>query len=153
MRKKVKRGPGRPPKNSKSTPKKVIVDQMNEPRPLPLGRAEFEEWSDRIISGALLSGEIGNMWCDKYEPCSPQEEKQQIFIESQKRTLANMVMHVGPTESHKPDAYFIHGLRVGACKEVCHAIGQELLIKAKARAAAKEALKPVVPLGSEEEEE
>ena len=43
-------------KNLPSAPKELVIDQMLEPRPLPMGRKEFEEWSDRIISGALISG-------------------------------------------------------------------------------------------------
>jgi hypothetical protein len=130
MRKKVKRGPGRPPKNSKSTPKKVIVDQMNEPRPLPMGRLEFEEWSNRIISGAIIPGEV---WANKFEADSTNEEKHKAFINSQKHALSQMIMHLGPTESHKPDAYFIHSLRKAACNQVAHNIGTELLAEAKAR--------------------
>lgn len=92
-------------RNLPSTPKEVIVDQMLEPRPLPMGRSEFESWSDRIIAGALLNGGA---------------DCPEVFIESQKWALANMIMHIGPTESHKPDAHFIHGLRVNAVKLVAH---------------------------------
>lgn len=86
-------------KNSQSTPPEVIKDQMLEPRPLPLGAEEFEIWSDRIISGSLL-------------PADPK---------SMKFSLANMIMHLGPTESHKPDAYFIHSLLKAASNQVAHA--------------------------------
>lgn len=133
MRKKVKRGPGRPPKNSKSTPKKVIVDQINEPRPLPMGRLEFEQWSDRIISGALIPSEIWSVFNQETAA-----EKHREFINSQKHALANMIMHLGPTESHKPDAHFIHSLRKAACNQVAHTIGKELLEEAKAREKAEE---------------
>ena len=93
-----------------------IVDQMNEPRPLPMGRAEFEEWSNRIISGALITADIS----------------------SQKFALANLLMHLGPTESHKPDAFFIHSLRKFAVNQVADAIRIELRDEAKARLAAQE---------------
>jgi hypothetical protein len=105
-------------KNLTITPKEVIIDQMNEPRPLPMGLTEFHEWSDRIIGGALL-------------PCEP--DKLEIFIESQKFALANMLMHLGPTESHKPDAFFIHSLRKFAVNQVADAVRVELRDKAKAR--------------------
>lgn len=111
-------------RNLKSTPKEVIVDQMLEPRPLPMGRSEFESWSDRIIAGALLNGGA---------------DCPEVFIESQKWALANMMMHLGPTESHKPDAHFIHGLRVNAIKLVAHQMFQEYKALEKIRNDAKKA--------------
>ena len=123
--------------NSQFTPKDVIVDQMNEARPLPMGRTEFEEWATRIISGALLPG-------GKDDPA--------IFLESQKFALANMLMHLGPTESHKPDAFFIHSLRKFAINQVADTVRKELHEAAKARTAAEEASKattedkPIPPL-------
>lgn len=110
-------------KNFKSTPVNVILDQLNEPRPLPMGRKEFEEWSDRIISGALLPGGA---------------EDPQAFAESQKYALANCLMHLGPTESHKPDAFFIHSLRKFAINQVADTVRRELHDAAKARTAAAE---------------
>lgn len=86
--------------NTVKTPIKTIVQQMNEPRALPMGQKEFVEWSDRIISGALV-------------PC---ESKDSLVA-----ALASMLMQLGPTESHKPDAYFIHALRKAATNEVAHA--------------------------------
>lgn len=94
-----------------STPKDVIVDQMNEPRPLPMGKAEFDTWADRIIGGALVSADR----------------------DSQRWALANMIMHLGPTESHKPDAYFIHSLRKAAVNQVADAIRQEYNAAAQAK--------------------
>lgn len=86
--------------NSEYTSKKTVIQQMNEPRPLPMGQKEFVEWSDRIISGALI-------------PCDDRD--------SLVSALAAMLMQLGPTESHKPDAYFIHSLRKAAANEVAHA--------------------------------
>jgi hypothetical protein len=100
-------------RNSKSTPTGVILDQMGEARPLPIGRAEFDAWSDRIISGALLPADHA----------------------SQKFALADSLLHLGPTESHKPDAYFIHLLRKFAVNQVAHEMRQELK-EAHTRAAA-----------------
>ncbi len=113
-------------RNLKSTPKEVIIDQLHEVRALPMGKADFEEWSYRIISGACI-------------PCL--EDKQDIFIESQMFALANMLLHLGPTESHKPDAYFVHSLRKVAVNQVADAVRVELRDKAKARTAADENIK------------
>lgn len=87
-------------KNTARTKTTTIIDQMNEPRPLPMGQKEFDAWSDRIISGALI----------------PTDDK-----ESLKAVLASMIMSLGQTESHKPDAFFIHMLRKAAANEVAHA--------------------------------
>ena len=86
--------------NNQLTRKSTILAQMHEPRPLPLGQKEFVEWSDRIISGALI-------------PCDDRD--------SLVAALAAMLMRLGETESHKPDAYFIHSLRKAAVNEVAHA--------------------------------
>jgi hypothetical protein len=83
-------------RNSKYTSKQVIVDQLNEPRPLPIGSKEFDDWAARIISGSLIVADYDS----------------QVF------TIANMIMMLGPHESHKPDAYFIHGLRKVAANQV-----------------------------------
>lgn len=104
-------------KNSPKTPTSLILDQMSEMRPLPLGIKEFEEWSDRIISGACL-------------PASP---------ESLKFALAEMVMHLKPTEDHCSDGYFIKCLRKAASNQICYAKMEELRAKRKAELEAKEA--------------
>ncbi len=109
-------------RNLRSTPTSVIADQLLEPRPLPMGRKEFHEWSDRIIGGALI----------------PHEGSDEVHAENQKFALADMVMHLGPTESHKPDAFFIHSLRKVAVNQVCWAIRTELHASAKARTAKAE---------------
>lgn len=119
----VEKGISRLRKNSKSTSKNTIVGQMLEERPLPLGRKEFQLWSDRIISGALV----------------PFEGDPDVFNNSQKATLAAMILHLGPTECHKPDAFFIHSLRKAAANQVAVTIGTELREAAKARLLAEEA--------------
>lgn len=98
-------------KNTDKTSKEEIVAQMTEPRPLPMGREEFEQWSERIISGALV----------------PADNK------SLKYALANLLMHLGPTESHKPDAFFIHSLRKFAVNQVADAIRREIYDERKAQ--------------------
>lgn len=104
-------------RNFKITPKVVVLDQMNEPRPLPMGVTEFNEWSDRIISGAMVGA----------------------GIETQKATLASMILHLGPTESHKPDAYFIHSLRKLAANQVAHEMFTRLRDEVKERLTKQEA--------------
>lgn len=129
-------------RNSQSMPKDVILDQMNEPRPLPMGRFDFEVWSERIISGALIPNAEGktlqettktatNLWGSEHH----------IFYKSQQYALANLLMHLGPTESHKPDAFFIHSLRKFAVNQVADTIRRELHDEAKARTAEEEAKK------------
>lgn len=117
-------------RNLEYTPREVILDQLNESRPLPQGRQEFEDWSNRIIAGAMIAGGL---------------EDPDIFIESQKFTLAGLIMHLGPTESHKPDAFFIHSLRKLAANQVAHTIGEEIRNKAKERLAKEEEEKKAKP--------
>ena len=100
---------------------KLKVDKMNEKQVLPTGMQEFEEWSDRIISGTLL-------------PADP---------DSQKFALATMLMHLSPTSDHETDGYFIKSLRKAAVNQVAHAKMEELRTKAKARLAEEERLKEI----------
>lgn len=102
--------------NDEKTPTSAIIQQMNEPRPLPMGQKEFDEWATRIISGALI----------------PTDDK-----ESLRAILASMILQLGGQESHKPDAYFIHSLRKAAANEVAHANFQALKKKKEAEAADK----------------
>ena len=101
-------------KNAASTPVAVISDQLKEPRPLPMGVKEFHRWADRIIGGALIPG---------------------ADHESQKFAIANMILHLGPTESHKEDAFFIHMLRKVAINQVAH----QMMVDMKAAATARQA--------------
>jgi hypothetical protein len=115
------------PSNTDETPKDVILQQMTEPRPLPMGMKEFHEWSDRIISGALVPG------------ATPR---------SLKYALAEMVMHMKPTESHCPDGYFIQCLRKAASNQVAWAFIQEVRAeKASQDAAAAPQMKVVTNVG------
>ena len=106
-------------RNTDDTPVTEITRQMNEMRPLPLGRQEFDDWAERIIAGAM-------------NPASH---------ETQKAALAQMILHLGPTESHKQDAYFIHSLRKAAANQVAHAVWVEIEQKIKAEKEAEEAKK------------
>jgi hypothetical protein len=78
--------------------------EMMEKRALPIGKTQFEEWSDRIIQGAMV----------------------EASKRSQKWTLAEMVMHLNPTEAFKEDAHFILKLRKAAVNETCAAIMREI---------------------------
>lgn len=95
-----------------------IQKQMMESRPLPMTPEEFEEWSDRQIAGA----------------CIVKSDDPERLKVSQKFALASMIMHLAPTESHKPDAYFIHSLRKAAANQVAHAV----MVKFKEEQKAKE---------------
>ena len=78
-----------------------IKKEMMEKRPLPIGKKQFEEWSDRIIAGAEVEA-------------SPR---------SLKFSLASMILHnLSATESFKEDAYFIHCLRKAASNQTAHYI-------------------------------
>ncbi len=114
-------------KNLDNTPVSLILDQMHEPRPLPLGMTEFEEWSDRIISGALI-------------PCD---------IDSQKFACASMLKMMGATEDHKEDIFFIKSLRRSAIQQIADGVLKELQAKAKARLAAEEESKKLHVVASE----
>lgn len=109
-------------KNSLNTPKTVILDQMSESRLLPTGRAEFDEWSDRIISGSLL-------------PATP---------ESQKFALASMICQLPAHESHKPDGWFISCLRKSAATQVAQTVMREMQEVSRARAKAEEDKKALI---------
>jgi len=103
--------------NTVDTSVDTILAQMNEKRPLPMGRAEFDVWIERILSGSLL-------------PCTDRE--------SMEFALASMLMHLGPQESHKEDAFFIHSLRKSAVNQVAHA--RMIEIKSQAEAKLKDEL-------------
>lgn len=125
-------------KNSKDTCKDEIVNQMDEPRALPMGRKEFEEWSNRIIAGALIPSTDGKVpeYLDLFG--KEGDTDQHKLIDSQKFALCNQLLHIGQTESHKPDAYFIHSLRVSAIKQVAVMIGEEYRQKAKDRSSGQQ---------------
>lgn len=105
----------------KKRPKSVeaIKADLSERRPLPLGMTEFDGWSDRIIAAAAVS---------------PNAES----YESQKFALATMLLHLGPQEDFKDDAYFVHSLRKAAVNQIAHAKMQEIRDAAKARLTAQE---------------
>ena len=89
----------------------TVKEQLGELRPLPIGMQEFEDWSDRIISGSML-------------PASP---------DSQKFILANELLHLKPTETHKEDLYFIKLLIKYAVNQVADAKRNEIRDRVKAK--------------------
>ncbi len=95
---------------------------IHEPRALPMGVKEFHEWSERIISGALVPG---------------------ATEDSLKFALAEMIMHMPPTESHQADIVFIHRLRKGAANQVAFQMMHELKKK-------RDDLKRIEELAAEE---
>lgn len=121
-------------RNLLSTPKEVVVDQMNEPRPLPMGRKEFEEWSERIISGALIPTKDGLVYHDIVNEAKKDPDSDFArHLTSQKFALCDLLLHLSPTESHKPDAFFIHSLRKFAINQVAIMLKDEMHKAAKAR--------------------
>lgn len=98
-------------------PKTLDPKQMHVPQPLPMGVQEFHIWSDRIVSGAMVKADVKSL----------------------KFALAEMIMHLKPTESHCPDIYFIHSLRKGAANQVAYAMMEEIRNERKAALAAQEA--------------
>lgn len=103
--------------NVKNTPVSVIRDQLREPRPLPTGMTEFEEWSDRIISGTMLTAEKDSL----------------------KFALASMLRSLPATEDHKEDIFFIKHLRRSAVEQIALAKMQALKEAAAAKFAIEKA--------------
>lgn len=92
------------PANDEDTSVDTILEQMKEPRALPLGVAEFHVWSDRIISGSLLKADA----------------------RSQKSALAEMLLHLSAVSDHECDGYFIKALRKSAINQIAIEIKSSL---------------------------
>jgi hypothetical protein len=105
--------------NTWLTSKKTILAQTQEKRLLPVGRTEFDEWANRIISGTLLPADH----------------------ESMKFALADMLLRLSPTECAKDDAFFISSLRKYAVNQVADTVRKEIHAAAKARLALEETAK------------
>lgn len=99
--------------------KRKVKDLLQERRALPTGRQEFEEWSDRIIQGAMLTA----------------------TRESQKFALARELLDLPRTTAFETDLYFINVLRKAAANQVADAMAREIRDAVKARLAAEEAKK------------
>jgi hypothetical protein len=92
---------------------------MLEPRALPIGRTEWNNFVDRIYSGAAIPG---------------------VTKDSVEFSLADQILHLGPTEDFKSDAFFIHALRKFAVNQTAVTMREERRNEVKARLAAEEAL-------------
>jgi hypothetical protein len=107
-------------RNASSTPVSIIQTQLQEKRSIPLGLTEFHSWSDRIIAGAMIPG---------------------VTAETQKYTLANMILNLAPTAAYVEDLYFINGMRKFAANQVADYYRKELYAAKQAKLAAEEAKK------------
>jgi hypothetical protein len=108
-------------KNTQDTSVNVISAQLNEPRPLPLGKAEWTLWVDRILSGVILEADR----------------------ESLEYALATMILSLKPTESHVPDAFFIHSLRKSAANQVADNRRKELYAAKQVKVEAEKAAEAI----------
>lgn len=86
-------------------------------QPLPTGMSAFEGWSDRIIASAAI----------------------EATPESLKFVLADLLIRLGPQESHKEDDYFVQSLRKFAVNQIAEAKRKDIRDAAKARLAEEEA--------------
>lgn len=89
---------------------------------LPIGVIEFNEWSNRIISGAMVKANI----------------------ESQKFALAGMLLQLGSKEIFKEDGFFITQLRKAATDQTAQYIMKDIKAQQQERImkeAAEEATK------------
>ncbi len=116
---------------SKSISKSELLAEWTTKRPLPLGRKEFMAWSDRIIAAAMIPADV----------------------QSQRAALADMILHLGPTEDHKEDAHFIKTLRKVSVNQVAHALFVEIRDETKARIKAAEEAQKLAEASHESAEE
>lgn len=117
-------------KNTADTSVEEIVEQLQEKRPLPLGMTEFNEWFDRLWSGAMITGEPG---------------KERELELSARNVLANEIIHLPSGQTHEADIYFINRLRKVAANQVALSVvdasKKELMEIMQAKKAAEEAAK------------
>ena len=77
------------------------------PRPLPVGKAAFETWSNRILS---LAG--------------PYADKDSMVF-----ALATNIMHMGSTQGWVADVHFLRTLRKAAANQVASQVFQDIKLK------------------------
>lgn len=94
--------------------KNAILKELQLSKPLPMGRKEFEEWSVRIIQAALIPG---------------------ATIKSQQFCLADMLLHLKPTQAFESDGYFVQCLRKFAVNQVADHMRREIRDAEKERLA------------------
>jgi len=85
---------------------KLIIARLLSyiPRQLPVGKTEFENWSDRVLSQ-----------CGKY--ADP---------DSMKFALCSQIMHLGSQQSKVSDQFFIRSLRKAAANQVASQFFQDI---------------------------
>ena len=100
-----------------------MTKDMLERKPLPIGKTQFLEWSDRIIKASLVEADT----------------------ESLRFILAERLQHISPTDAFMPDANFILQLRTIAVKETAFNIFCEIKSEREKRKklAEETALKPL----------
>lgn len=96
-----------------------IKENLREARPLPIGVTEFNEWSDRIIQGAMIKA----------------------TDDSLKFSLAAMLLQLGQREIFKDDHYFICALRKVATDQTAQYVMSEMK-KERAERILKESSNP-----------
>lgn len=106
-------------RESENFEKMKIQLEACEKQPLPIGLEEFHSWAERIIKKADLPA----------------------TLESQKYTLANLILHMKPTEAFCEDLYFINCLRKAAANQVADYYRQKEYQETKDRLAKQEAEK------------
>lgn len=102
--------------NTQYTPVEAIRDQLNERRPLPIGSSEWVAFVDRISSGHCIPG---------------------LTRESTEFAIADQILHLGPLEDFKEDAFFIHALRKCAVNQTAVSMREESRNAVKAKLAAQ----------------
>lgn len=84
---------------------KKQVKYLEEKRPLPLGRKEFEFWSSEIHKLSEVPGQT---------------------LESARFALGEMICHVPPNQSFESYGWFVHRLRKVCANQVGLAIAREI---------------------------
>ncbi len=92
--------------------KRRILKELEEKRPLPMGKKEFDAWSLRVIQAALIPG---------------------ATFKSQQFALANELTHLPMGSSFESDGYFVHRLRRHAINQVAIEMANEIRNEEKAR--------------------
>jgi hypothetical protein len=97
--------------------KKLFTSNEPKPLPLPIGRAEYDAWSRRIIEGASIPG---------------------LAEDSANFALTSMLLHLPSTQSFHTDAFFVHALRKSAINQTAVAVMQEIEARSKAKKQAEQ---------------
>lgn len=102
-----------------SQPANYRTDLIELDRPLPVGMAEFEEFSNRILS-------LAGKYADE---------------DSMKFALASIIIHADASKGSLPDSYFLERLRKSAANQIASQVFQD--VKARQAAAQAAAQQPV----------